>query len=90
MNTSGVSNDMIYNVNPVIIILVMPFVDRYLFPWLRRSGFALMAVTRLTWGFALEAAAMAMVARRPKTHLYFAALLRGPFTLRAVRRQRPP
>jgi POT family proton-dependent oligopeptide transporter len=62
MNTSNIPNDMMYNANPIIIIILMPLVDRFLFPWLRRSGFALTAATRLTAGFALEALAMAMAA----------------------------
>ncbi|GKT55655.1 oligopeptide transporter [Colletotrichum tofieldiae] len=62
MDTAGVPNDMMYNANPIIIILFMPVVDKVLFPWLRRSGYSLTAVTRLTWGFALEALAMAMAA----------------------------
>ncbi|KAK6215462.1 hypothetical protein QIS74_08481 [Colletotrichum tabaci] len=62
MDTSSIPNDMMYNANPVIIIILMPLVDRFLFPWLRRSGFPLTATTRLTAGFALEALAMAMAA----------------------------
>ncbi|KUM56781.1 hypothetical protein ACN42_g10426 [Penicillium freii] len=62
MQSSGVPNDIMYNTNPIIIIICIPIVDRFLFPWLRRSGFALTAVTRLVWGFALEALAMAMAA----------------------------
>lgn len=62
METSGVPNDMMYNANPIIIIIFLPLVDRWLFPLLRRSGFALTAVTRLVWGFAFEALAMAMAA----------------------------
>ncbi|KAJ5285687.1 hypothetical protein N7524_000993 [Penicillium chrysogenum] len=62
MQSSGIPNDIMYNTNPIVIIICMPIVDRFLFPWLRRSGFALTAVTRLVWGFALEALTMAMAA----------------------------
>jgi POT family proton-dependent oligopeptide transporter len=62
MDTSGIPNDMMYNANPIIIIILMPLVDRFLYPWVRRSGFVLTATTRLTAGFALEALAMAMAA----------------------------
>ncbi|CRG82667.1 hypothetical protein PISL3812_00011 [Talaromyces islandicus] len=62
MQSPGVPNDMMYNTNPIVIIIFMPIVDRFLFPWLRRSGFELTAITRLVWGFALEALAMAMAA----------------------------
>lgn len=62
MQTSGVPNDMMYNANPIIIIIFMPVVDRLLFPRLRRAGFTLSAVTRLVFGFALEGLAMAMAA----------------------------
>ncbi|KAJ5556993.1 hypothetical protein N7494_000908 [Penicillium frequentans] len=62
MQSSGVPNDMMYNTNPIVIIIFIPIVDRLLFPWLRRSGFPLTALTRLVCGFALEALAMAMAA----------------------------
>lgn len=62
MQNSGVPNDMMYNTNPIVIILFIPIVDRLIFPWLRRRGFALTAVTRLVCGFLLEALAMAMAA----------------------------
>lgn len=62
MQTSGVPNDMMYNANPVIIIIFLPLVDRLLLPWLRRCGFAMTAVTRLVCGFVLEALAMALAA----------------------------
>lgn len=62
MQTSGVPNDMMYNANPLVIIIFLPIVDRVIVPWLRRSGFALTAVTRLVYGFALEALAIAMAA----------------------------
>ncbi|CRL19425.1 Major facilitator superfamily, general substrate transporter [Penicillium camemberti] len=62
MQSSGVPNDMMYNTNPIVIIIFIPIVDRVLFPWLRRSGFALTALTRLVCGFILEALAMAMAA----------------------------
>lgn len=62
METSGVPNDIMYNTNPIIIIIFIPVVDRLLFPWLRSHGLALTAVTRLVCGFAFEAIAMAMAA----------------------------
>lgn len=62
MHTAGVPNDMMYNANPIITIIFIPIVDRFLFSWLRRSGFAFTAVTRLVCGFALEALAMTMAA----------------------------
>jgi POT family proton-dependent oligopeptide transporter len=62
MRTSGVPNDMMYNVNPIVIILVLPLVDGFILPRLRRSGLPMTAVTRLTVGFFLEALAMGMAA----------------------------
>lgn len=62
MQTSSVPNDMMYNANPIVIIIFMPLVEHFRFPWLRRSGFTLTPVTRLVWGFGLEALAMAMAA----------------------------
>ncbi|KAG6008771.1 hypothetical protein E4U21_003969 [Claviceps maximensis] len=62
MQNSGVPNDILYNTNPIVIIILIPVLDRVLFPWLRRRGFALTAMTRLVCGFLLEASAMAMAA----------------------------
>lgn len=62
METVGVPNDMLYNANPITIIIFLPLMDKVVFPWLRRHGFALSPVTRVTIGFILEAAAMGFAA----------------------------
>jgi POT family proton-dependent oligopeptide transporter len=62
METSGVPNDMMFNANPVIIILILPLVDRVILPRLRHLGFTLTAATRLVIGFTFEALSMAMAA----------------------------
>lgn len=62
MRTTGVPNDMMFNANPIVIILVLPLVDRIILPRLRRAGLSMTAVTRLVIGFIFEALAMAMAA----------------------------
>ena len=62
MQTVGVPNDMMYNANPITIIIFLPIIDRFAFPWLRRSGFSFNPVTRVAVGFLFEAAAMGFAA----------------------------
>ncbi|KAJ5168601.1 Oligopeptide transporter [Penicillium canariense] len=62
MDTASVPNDMIYNANPVVIIIFLPLFDSFLYPWLRRRGITLNAVTRISLGFVLEAFAIAYAA----------------------------
>jgi len=62
MQTSGVPNDMIYNANPIAIIILLPLIDKAIFPRLRSSGITLSAVTRVSIGFLFEAAAMGFAA----------------------------
>ncbi|KAL8790862.1 MAG: hypothetical protein Q9195_006187 [Heterodermia aff. obscurata] len=58
MQTVGVPNDMLYTANPIIIIIFLPVMDKVIFPWLRKHGIVLNAITRVAIGFLLEAAAM--------------------------------
>lgn len=62
MQTVGVPNDMLYTANPIIIIIFLPVMDKVIFPWLRKRGISLNAVTRVAIGFLLEAAAMGFAA----------------------------
>ena len=62
MQTVGVPNDMLYTANPIIIIIFLPVMDKMIFPWLRKRGISLNAVTRVAIGFLLEAAAMGFAA----------------------------
>lgn len=62
MRTAGIPNDLMYNANPVVIILFLPLMDRLFFPHLRRAGVNLNPVVRVAIGFLLEAAAMGFAA----------------------------
>ena len=62
MQTVGIPNDMMYNANPITIIIFLPIIDKFVFPRLRRSGISLNPVTRVAVGFLFEAAAMGFAA----------------------------
>ncbi|KAJ8125713.1 hypothetical protein O1611_g7927 [Lasiodiplodia mahajangana] len=63
MNTLGLPNDFLAgSVNPVSILILLPFLDRVLYPALRRMGFAFLPVTRIACGFFVMSGAIALAA----------------------------
>ncbi|KAI5783693.1 putative MFS peptide transporter Ptr2 [Geopyxis carbonaria] len=62
METHGFPNDLMMLLNPVSILILLPFVDRLLYPFLRRTGLEMHPITRMTTGFCLESLAMAYAA----------------------------
>ncbi|KAG6011823.1 hypothetical protein E4U54_007896 [Claviceps lovelessii] len=60
MQRHGVPNDVLQNLNPISIVLMIPLVDRVLYPGLRRLGVPFTPIKRMTFGFLL--AALSMVA----------------------------
>ncbi|KAJ2815853.1 peptide transporter ptr2, partial [Coemansia erecta] len=59
MNTGNVPNDIMQNIDPLCIIIMIPIFDRLIFPGFRRMGLELRPVTRMTIGFIFSALAMA-------------------------------
>ncbi|KAF4536348.1 Peptide transporter Ptr2-a protein [Lasiodiplodia theobromae] len=62
MQLHGIPNDIMQNIDPLAVICLIPLLDRYAYPFLRRRGFALQPITRITFGFVFVAMAMAYAA----------------------------
>ncbi|PFH56246.1 hypothetical protein XA68_16838 [Ophiocordyceps unilateralis] len=60
MELHGVPNDIIQNLNPISILLIIPVIDHIIYPTLRKMGFAFTPIKRMTTGFII--AALSMVA----------------------------
>jgi len=60
MELNGVPNDIIQNLNPISIIIFIPFMDFVVYPALRKARINFTPIKRIALGFAL--ASMAMIA----------------------------
>lgn len=60
MQLHGVPNDIIQNLNPISIVIMIPIFDHGLYPLLRRWGIAFTPIKRMTTGFVM--ATLSMVA----------------------------
>src|ERR1700742_4674722 len=60
MELNGVPNDIIQNLNPISIMIFIPFMDFIVYPSLRRARINFTPIKRIALGFAL--ASLAMVA----------------------------
>jgi POT family proton-dependent oligopeptide transporter len=58
MNTGGVPNDLIQNLDPLALIIFIPLCDLFIYPWLRKRGIRFTALRRIFWGFMTGVAAM--------------------------------
>lgn len=62
MQLHGIPNDIMQNLDPLIIIFLIPVFDRLLYPGLRKFGIPFRPITRITCGFVFGAIAMAYAA----------------------------
>lgn len=62
MQLHGVPNDEMQNIDPVVIIIFIPILDKIVYPFLRKCGFPMYPITRITWGFIFAALSMAFAA----------------------------
>lgn len=60
MERYGTPNDVIQNLNPISIVVMIPIIDHVLYPGLRKFGIAFTPIKRMTTGFII--AALSMVA----------------------------
>jgi len=60
MQLHGTPNDVIQNLNPISIVVMIPIIDHVLYPGLRKLGIAFTPIKRMTVGFII--AALSMVA----------------------------
>jgi len=58
MQLNGVPNDLIQNLNPISIIIMVPLMDHVVYPGCRKLGFNLTPIKRMTMGFFFGSAAM--------------------------------
>jgi len=58
MNTHGLPNDVLSNLDPLALIILIPILDRLVYPALRRGGIRLTPIRKITMGFYTGAAAM--------------------------------
>ncbi|KAJ2008530.1 peptide transporter ptr2 [Coemansia thaxteri] len=59
MNTGPVPNDIMQNIDPLTLIILIPIFDLFIYPAFRRCGLELRPVTRITIGFLVAALSMA-------------------------------
>lgn len=71
METHGIPNDIMQNIDPIAIIILIPLIERLLYPFLRKHGIAFKPITRIFFGFVFAAIAMAYAAI--VQHLIYAA-----------------
>lgn len=58
MELHGVPNDLIQNLNPISIVIMIPILDAFIYPGLRKMGFLFTPIKRMTTGFFFATAAM--------------------------------
>ncbi|KAM6524270.1 hypothetical protein FSOLCH5_004872 [Fusarium solani] len=69
MQLHGVPNDVIQNLNPISIVIMIPLIDHLLYPGLRKLGFAFTPIKRMTTGFIISA--LSMVASAVMQHYIY-------------------
>lgn len=62
METHGIPNDLLFNLNPITIIIFIPIVEKGLYPLLRKLKIPFRPITRIFFGFLLAAVAMVYAA----------------------------
>lgn len=58
MTLNGVPNDVITNLNPISLVIFIPLVDNFLYPFLRKKGIKFTPIKRMALGFMLASLAM--------------------------------
>lgn len=58
MKTHGIPNDIMPNIDTFSVLLLLPLIDRVIFPFLRRHGLPVRHIDRITLGFILIGTSM--------------------------------
>lgn len=58
MELHGVPNDLIQNLNPISIVILIPILDRFVYPGFRRIGFNFTPLKRMAVGFLFSSLSM--------------------------------
>lgn len=62
LKLNGIPNDILNNLNPISIIILIPIMDHVIYPAIRRTGFDLTPIKKITGGFALASFSMVAAA----------------------------
>lgn len=62
MQTHGIPNDIMQNIDPLAIIIFIPIMEKFVYPGLRRVGIKMRPITRITLGFMFASCSMAYAA----------------------------
>ena len=62
MNTHGIPNDILTSLSPLMIMLLVPILEHWTYPFLRKKGHPLHHISRIALGFVIMSAAMLYVA----------------------------
>ncbi|KAK9423239.1 putative Oligopeptide transporter [Seiridium unicorne] len=62
MNTYGLPNDFLAGFNPVTVLILIPLLDRFIYPALRKFNIPFRPVSRITLGFVAMGGAVAFAA----------------------------
>ncbi len=62
METHGIPNDIMQNIDPIVVIIFIPILNKLVYPYLRKMGIKFKPITRITCGFFFGAIAMAYAA----------------------------
>jgi len=62
IETHGLPNDLLFNLNPITIIVFIPLMEGFVYPAFRRWGMPLRPITRITIGFIFACSAMVYAA----------------------------
>ncbi|KAF1955966.1 MFS peptide transporter-like protein Ptr2 [Byssothecium circinans] len=58
LTRNGVPNDVITNLNPISLVIFIPIVDNFVYPFLRKKNIRFTPIKRMTVGFLLASCAM--------------------------------
>jgi POT family proton-dependent oligopeptide transporter len=62
MNTTGIPNDMLYFLNPIVLVILIPCFEKWIYPFLRGRGFKLEPLMRIFIGYIILTISMVYAA----------------------------
>ena len=62
LSSASIPNDVLPNVDPLALLIMIPIMDMWVYPWLRARGWKLGPIFRIWLGFVCAAVAMAWCA----------------------------
>lgn len=62
MRLGGVPNDVLTNLNPIALVIMIPLLDAFVYPLLRKAHIKLTPIKKITAGYFIAAAAMVWAA----------------------------